>query len=77
MTSSVNLEALIDEQGRNSLRRLVSVLAFVIMFLDGYDLNLVGYVAPALIGHFGVTKLALGSLVSAGLAGFMAGERPW
>jgi MFS transporter, AAHS family, 4-hydroxybenzoate transporter len=73
MTSPVNLEALIDEQGRNPLRRLVSVLAFVVMFLDGYDLNLVGYVAPALIGHFGVTKLALGSLVSAGLAGFMAG----
>jgi AAHS family 4-hydroxybenzoate transporter-like MFS transporter len=73
MTASIRLGVLVDEQGRNALRLLVSVLMFLVMFLDGYDLNLVGYVAPALIGHFGVTKLALGSVVSAGLAGFMAG----
>jgi len=73
MNASIRLGTLVDEQGGNALRRLVGALTFLVMFLDGYDLNLVGYVAPALIDHFAVTKLAIGSVVSAGLAGFMAG----
>jgi MFS transporter, AAHS family, 4-hydroxybenzoate transporter len=73
MMSAIEITTLVDEQKRNALRLLVSVLAFLVMFLDGFDLNLLGYVAPALMGHFGVTKLVFGSAVSAGLAGFMVG----
>jgi MFS transporter, AAHS family, 4-hydroxybenzoate transporter len=73
MMSAIEITTLVDEQKRNALRLLVSALAFLVMFLDGFDLNLLGYVAPALMGHFGVTKLVFGSTVSAGLAGFMVG----
>ena len=73
MATTVAIGRIIDEQGRSSTRTWVVVLCFLVMFADGFDLNLLGYVAPALSAEYGITKSQFGWVVSAGLAGFMAG----
>ena len=73
MTAAIDVGAAIDGQRRNPVRLIVAVLGVLVMFLDGYDLNLLGYVAPALMHEFGVGKAQFGATISAGLMGFMAG----
>ena len=43
------------------------------LFLDGFDTQAIGYVAPALAKEWGLTKAALGPVFSAGLFGLMIG----
>jgi AAHS family 4-hydroxybenzoate transporter-like MFS transporter len=44
-----------------------------VLFLDGFDTQAIGYVAPALAREWGLTKAALGPVFSAGLFGLMIG----
>jgi len=52
--------------------RLLATCAAV-LFLDGFDTQAIGFVAPALAREWGVTKVALGPVFSAGLFGLMIG----
>jgi MFS transporter, AAHS family, 4-hydroxybenzoate transporter len=52
--------------------RLLSICAAV-LFLDGFDTQAIGYVAPALAREWGLSKAALGPVFSAGLFGLMIG----
>jgi AAHS family 4-hydroxybenzoate transporter-like MFS transporter len=44
-----------------------------VLFLDGFDTQAIGYVAPALAKEWGLTKGSLGPVFSAGLFGLMIG----
>src|SRR4030081_2447608 len=44
-----------------------------VLFLDGFDTQAIGYVAPALAREWGLSKGALGPVFSAGLFGLMIG----
>ena len=44
-----------------------------VLFLDGFDTQAIGYVAPALAKEWGLSKAALGPVFSAGLFGLMIG----
>jgi MFS transporter, AAHS family, 4-hydroxybenzoate transporter len=44
-----------------------------VLFLDGFDTQAMGYVAPALAKEWGLGKAALGPVFSAGLFGLMVG----
>ena len=44
-----------------------------VLFLDGFDTQAMGYVAPALAKEWGLGKAALGPVFSAGLFGLMIG----
>jgi MFS transporter, AAHS family, 4-hydroxybenzoate transporter len=44
-----------------------------VLFLDGFDTQAIGYVAPVLAKEWGLTKGALGPVFSAGLFGLMIG----
>jgi AAHS family 4-hydroxybenzoate transporter-like MFS transporter len=44
-----------------------------VLFLDGFDTQAMGYVAPALAKEWGLSKAALGPVFSAGLFGLMIG----
>jgi MFS transporter, AAHS family, 4-hydroxybenzoate transporter len=70
---SIDAGEIIDGQSRNGLRATIAVLTFMVMFVDGFDLNLLGYIAPALMKQFDVGKPEFGSVVSAGLVGYMIG----
>jgi MFS transporter, AAHS family, 4-hydroxybenzoate transporter len=49
------------------------VLCGALLFLDGFDTQAIGYVAPALLQEWGASRAALGPVFSFGLAGLMVG----
>jgi benzoate transport len=56
-----------------SLQILVVSLCVLINMLDGMDVMIIAYVAPAMAASWGVSFEALGAIFSAGLAGMMIG----
>jgi MFS transporter, AAHS family, 4-hydroxybenzoate transporter len=72
-TAPVDVVEFIDQQpvGGFQIRLLVTCAA--VLFLDGFDTQAIGYVAPALAREWGLTKAALGPVFSAGLFGLMIG----
>src|ERR1700737_644520 len=72
-TSPVDVAAFIEQQpvGRFQIGLLLTCAA--VLFLDGFDTQAIGYVAPALAKEWGLTKGALGPVFSAGLFGLMIG----
>src|SRR5882757_7370022 len=71
--SPVDVAEFIDQQpvGGFQIRLLLTCAA--VLFLDGFDTQAIGYVAPALAKEWGLTKGALGPVFSAGLFGLMIG----
>src|ERR1700674_4798049 len=71
--SPVDVAEFIDHQpvGGFQIKLLLSCAA--VLFLDGFDTQAIGYVAPALAKEWGLTKGALGPVFSAGLFGLMIG----
>src|SRR6266436_2769774 len=71
--STVDVADFIDRQpvGGFQIRLLLTCAA--VLFLDGFDTQAIGYVAPALAKEWGLTKGALGPVFSAGLFGLMIG----
>jgi AAHS family 4-hydroxybenzoate transporter-like MFS transporter len=71
--SSVDVAGFIDQQpvGGFQIRLLLACAA--VLFIDGFDTQAIGYVAPALAKEWGLTKSALGPVFSAGLFGLMIG----
>src|SRR5258708_1044890 len=71
--SSIDVAEFIDRQpvGGFQIRLLLTCAA--VLFLDGFDTQAIGYVAPALAKEWGLTKAALGPVFSAGLFGLMIG----
>ena len=69
----VDVAEYIDSQpvGGFQIRLLLTCAA--VLFLDGFDTQAIGYVAPALAKEWGLTKSALGPVFSAGLFGLMIG----
>src|SRR6201747_2211322 len=69
----VDVVSFIDQQpvGAFQIKLLASCAA--VLFLDGFDTQAIGYVAPALAKEWGLTKGALGPVFSAGLFGLMIG----
>jgi MFS transporter, AAHS family, 4-hydroxybenzoate transporter len=71
--SPIDVAEFIDAQpvGRFQIRLLLTCAA--VLFLDGFDTQAIGYVAPALAKEWGLSKGALGPVFSAGLFGLMIG----
>jgi MFS transporter, AAHS family, 4-hydroxybenzoate transporter len=69
----VGVVEFIDQQpvGGFQLRLLLACAA--VLFLDGFDTQAIGFVAPSLAKEWGLTKAALGPVFSAGLFGLMIG----
>ena len=70
---AIDLVEFIDRQpvGGFQIRLLLTCAA--VLFLDGFDTQAIGYVAPALAKEWGLSKGALGPVFSAGLFGLMIG----
>ena len=72
-SGTIDVAEFIDQQpvGGFQIRLLLTCAA--VLFLDGFDTQAIGYVAPALAKEWGLTKGALGPVFSAGLFGLMIG----
>jgi Arabinose efflux permease len=69
----VDIQVFLDEQPLSAFHWLVFGLCFCIMLLDGFDTASIGYIAPSLLGEWGIAKAALGPVLSAALVGLSVG----
>src|SRR6202163_3282131 len=72
-TSPVDVAEFIDQQPVGGFQFRLLLTCAAVLFLDGFDTQAIGYVAPALAKEWGLTKGALGPVFSAGLFGLMIG----
>src|SRR5262245_14304286 len=75
MKQSVALDVrqFLDEHPLSNFQILVAVLCGGIAFMDGYDVQSMGFVAPALSADLHIPRAALGPLLSSGTIGMMFG----
>jgi AAHS family 4-hydroxybenzoate transporter-like MFS transporter len=71
--SPVDVADFIDRQPVGGFQLKLLLTCAAVLFLDGFDTQAIGYVAPALAREWGLTKGALGPVFSAGLFGLMIG----
>jgi AAHS family 4-hydroxybenzoate transporter-like MFS transporter len=69
----VDVAEFIDAQPVGGFQVKLLLTCAAVLFLDGFDTQAIGYVAPALAREWGLTKAALGPVFSAGLFGLMIG----
>ena len=74
MESVLNVTDLIDRARLGPAQVLVVVLCAMCMVVDGFDVQAMGYVAPALIRQWGIQKAELGPVFGAGLLGITVGS---
>jgi len=68
-----DLGALIEGQGFGRFQASLMFWICAFMFIEGYDMQVVGYAAPAIIKAWHSDKAAFGGVFGAGLGGFMLG----
>ncbi|RTL56833.1 MAG: MFS transporter [Rhodocyclaceae bacterium] len=69
----VNVTSLIDNQKIGAFQIRILILCALVMFLDGFDTQIVAYIVPVIAKEWHVTKAELGPIFSLGLAGLMVG----
>jgi AAHS family 4-hydroxybenzoate transporter-like MFS transporter len=70
---TVDIRRFIDERPVGRYQLLVAVMCGLIVFVDGFDAQAMGYVAPALTATMQISRSVLGSVISSGLVGMMVG----
>jgi AAHS family 4-hydroxybenzoate transporter-like MFS transporter len=69
----VDVAGFIDQQPVGGFQIRLLLICAAVLFLDGFDTQAIGYVAPALAKEWGLNKVILGPVFSAGLFGLMIG----
>jgi AAHS family 4-hydroxybenzoate transporter-like MFS transporter len=72
-SAALDVGRFIDERPFGRYQLLVAVMCGVIVFMDGFDAQSMGFVAPALADDLGIERSAMGPLFSSGLLGMMLG----
>ena len=76
-SSGADIARLIDGPKLSSLQIRVFVLIGCLVLLDGFDVQAIGFVAPALVRAWHLEPQALGPVFSAGLLGMLVGAMSW
>src|SRR5438046_2127509 len=69
----IDVGSLIEGQGFGRFQAGLMCWICAFMFIEGYDMQVVGYAAPAIIKAWHSDKAAFGGVFGAGLGGFMLG----
>src|SRR5262245_54957952 len=69
----VDVQAFIDAHPLSALQRALLILCFLVVAIDGFDTAIIGFIAPAIRGEWGLGVAQLGPLFAAGLFGLMVG----
>jgi MFS transporter, AAHS family, 4-hydroxybenzoate transporter len=72
-THSLEVQRFIDSQRFSPYQWIILILCFLVVAADGFDTAAVGFIAPSLIGEWGITRAALGPVMSAALVGLGIG----
>jgi AAHS family 4-hydroxybenzoate transporter-like MFS transporter len=71
--TALDVRAFIDQRPIGPYQILVVTLCALIVFVDGFDAQAMGYVAPALTADLHIARPLLGPVMSSGLVGMMLG----
>jgi MFS transporter, AAHS family, 4-hydroxybenzoate transporter len=69
----LDVRRFLDDQSFGRYHLLIVAICASIVFMDGFDAQAMGYVAPALTAALGIPRAALGTVISSGLFGMMIG----
>jgi AAHS family 4-hydroxybenzoate transporter-like MFS transporter len=72
-TKIINVVDTIDRSRLGRLQYFVLGLCMLSLIIDGFDVQAMGYVAPAIIKQWGIAKADLGPVFGAGLMGMAIG----
>lgn len=67
------LQVIIDRRPFGAFQIRVTALCALVVFLDGFDTQAIGYVAPSISDDWGLGRGAMGPVFSAGLFGLLVG----
>jgi AAHS family 4-hydroxybenzoate transporter-like MFS transporter len=70
---TVDVSALIEGRKAGPGQWLLVLLCLLVVTFDGFNAQIMGYVAPALVKGWHMSRTALGPVISAGLFGLMIG----
>jgi MFS transporter, AAHS family, 4-hydroxybenzoate transporter len=72
--NSVNISEVIDNSGFSAFQIGIFILCGLCLIMDGFDVQAIGYVAPALRQEWNIAPALLGSVLSAALYGVLFGS---
>ena len=72
-TPTIDASRIIEQQKLGGFVIRLLALSCAVTFFDGFDMNVIAYTATYLTDDFGLTKVQLGQLFSAGTFGMMIG----
>ncbi|MFJ2526922.1 MFS transporter [Pseudomonas helmanticensis] len=72
-SETVDIKAWIDNRKVVPYQWLIMGLCFFIVLFDGFDVAVMGFIAPSLIQEWGLSKAAFGPVMSAGMVGLAIG----
>jgi AAHS family 4-hydroxybenzoate transporter-like MFS transporter len=72
-TSPLDIRQWIDERPVSGYQWLVLVLCFLIVTFDGLDAAIMGFIAPAVIADWGISRTAFGPIMAAAMVGLAVG----
>jgi AAHS family 4-hydroxybenzoate transporter-like MFS transporter len=72
--SSVDIAALINSRPLSSFQKWTMILIGGVVIMDGFDVQAIGFVAPALTQDWRIDPAALGPVFGAGLLGMLFGS---
>jgi MFS transporter, AAHS family, 4-hydroxybenzoate transporter len=70
---AVNVQTFINEHPFSPFQGFIFLMCFAIVLLDGFDTAAIGFIAPSLLGEWGLAKPALAPVLSAALFGLAFG----
>jgi MFS transporter, AAHS family, 4-hydroxybenzoate transporter len=73
-TAAIDIPALIDSHPVSSFQKWILLLVGCAVVMDGFDVQAMGFVAPAIVQAWGIDKAALGPVFGAGLFGMLVGS---
>lgn len=73
MSTTIHIDELLDSRPIGGLQWRVVVLCFVLAVIDGFDAQIIAYVAPLIADEFALSPEVMGQLYSSALLGLMAG----
>ncbi|VVE28064.1 4-hydroxybenzoate transporter [Pandoraea iniqua] len=71
--ASVDVRDFINAAPVSRFQIMISVMCFLIVALDGFDIAIIGFIAPHIRAEWQLSMASLGPLFSAGLLGLMVG----
>jgi AAHS family 4-hydroxybenzoate transporter-like MFS transporter len=74
MLKSINLSDFVDQPASSGYQIMLLILLCSFMFVEGYDMQVLSYAAPAMIKTFHASKKDFGFVFSSTLIGFVAGS---